>query len=93
MAGHRLANCLDRPTHADSVAPSVRPEQLLACLQPADVLHVEGHSRVSTAIKYLSQSTWSHAALYAGSHLTEAGGNPAHRFIEADLFARVRSVA
>jgi hypothetical protein len=61
-------------------------------LQSADVLLVEGHSRVSTAIKYLSQSTWSHAALYVSSHLAEAGGNPAHCFIEVDLVTGVRSV-
>jgi hypothetical protein len=90
--GRWLASFLNRPTHVDGVAPAARPEQLLACLQPADVLLVESHSRVSTAIKYLSQSTWSHAALYVGSHLAEAGGNPAHCFIEADLIAGVRGV-
>ena len=40
--------------------------QLSAALQPADVLLVEGYLRISTAIKYLTQSTWSHAALYVG---------------------------
>ena len=39
---------------------------LEACLQPADILLVEGDTRISTAIKYLTQSTWSHAAFYAG---------------------------
>ena len=38
-------------------------------LQPGDVLLVEGNSRVSVAIKYLTQSTWSHAALYIGDAL------------------------
>jgi hypothetical protein len=42
------------------------PETLRATLQPGDVLLVEGNQRVSTAIKYLTQSTWSHAALYVG---------------------------
>lgn len=28
---------------------------------------VEGDRRISTAIKYLTQSTWSHAAIYAGT--------------------------
>lgn len=32
-------------------------------VQPADVILVEGRSRISAAIKYLTQSTWSHAAL------------------------------
>jgi hypothetical protein len=31
------------------------------------VLLVEGNTRVSNAIKYLTQSTWSHAALYVGA--------------------------
>lgn len=39
---------------------------LESCLQPADILLVDGNTRISTAIKYLTQSTWSHAAFYAG---------------------------
>ena len=35
-------------------------------LLPGDVLLVEGDTRISNAIKYLTQSTWSHAAFYAG---------------------------
>lgn len=42
---------------------------LRATLQAADVLLVEGNQRISTAIKYLTQSTWSHAALYVGDPL------------------------
>lgn len=40
--------------------------RLAAALRPGDVLLVEGGMKVSTAIKYLTQSTWSHAALYVG---------------------------
>jgi len=36
-------------------------------IQPCDVLLVEGSSRISTAIKYLTQSTWSHSAICVGS--------------------------
>ncbi|MBI1869154.1 MAG: lipo-like protein [Methylocystis sp.] len=90
--GRRLARFLAKPVQVQGTAPALLPEQLLASLQPADVLLIESQSRVSTAIKYLSQSTWSHAALYVGSHLAEAGGNPAHCFIEADVVAGVRSV-
>jgi len=46
-------------------------------IKPGDVLLVEGRTRVSTAIKYLTQSTWSHAALVLDS---EAG-----ELIEADM--------
>jgi hypothetical protein len=49
------------------------PETLRASLQPADVLLIEGNQRISVAIKYLTQSTWSHAALYVGDPLKAAG--------------------
>ena len=35
-------------------------------LKPGDVLLVEGRSRVSEVIKMITQSTWTHAALYIG---------------------------
>lgn len=35
-------------------------------LRPGDVLLVEGNRQVSSMIKYLTQSTWSHAAIYVG---------------------------
>lgn len=54
-------------------------------LEPADVLLVEGNSQIATAIKYLTQSTWSHAALYVGTHVHGRLADPAHCFIEADL--------
>jgi hypothetical protein len=49
--------------------------RLKAALRPGDVLLVEGGMKVSTAIKYLTQSTWSHAALYVGDtgHYDEDG--------------------
>lgn len=49
---------------------------LEAHLQPADILLVEGDTRISTAIKYLTQSTWSHSAFFAGNAtgvFTDAG--------------------
>jgi len=39
-----------------------------------DVLLVEGNLRVSAVIKYLTQSSWSHAALYIGDELLRRGG-------------------
>lgn len=58
------------------LTPPTPPDPLLACLEPADVLLVEGNSIVSTAIKYLTQSTWSHAGLDIGA---DGGGRPAPR--------------
>jgi hypothetical protein len=52
-------------------APFFGPEPgiLASTLRPGDVLLVEGNTRLSAVIKYLTQSTWSHAALYIGDAL------------------------
>ncbi|HEY4163001.1 MAG TPA: YiiX/YebB-like N1pC/P60 family cysteine hydrolase [Dongiaceae bacterium] len=47
-----------------------QPKLLARCLQPGDVLLVEGNTRLSAIIKYLTQSTWSHATLYVGPEIT-----------------------
>jgi hypothetical protein len=76
--GHRITAGLaqassgyDSFTHADASA-------LERTLRPADVLLVAGNRKISTAIKYLTQSTWSHAALYIGDAPSppRAGGEP-----------------
>lgn len=84
--GGRLADYLTRPLyHYEPHAP-VEADQFLARLQPADVLLVEGNTRVSSAIKYLTQSTWSHAALYIGDALGQGLDiKRAPTLIEADL--------
>ena len=41
-------------------------EQLAAEIRPGDVLLVEGRSRVSEVIKAITQSPWTHSALYLG---------------------------
>src|SRR5260370_20883704 len=35
-------------------------------IRKADVVLVEGNERISECIKYLTQSSWSHAAVYVG---------------------------
>ncbi len=62
------------------------PEIFESVLQVTDVILVEGNQRFSTAVKYLTQSTWSHAAIYVGHAKNLDGlpdGTPA--VIEADL--------
>jgi hypothetical protein len=44
-------------------------ESLRRCLRPGDVILVDGDQRISEVIKYLTQSTWSHSALYVGDEL------------------------
>lgn len=45
------------------------PERLKATIRPGDVLLVDGDQRVSQAVKYLTQSSWSHSALFIGDAL------------------------
>lgn len=45
------------------------PSVLQRSLLPGDIVLVEGNQKVSSAIKYLTQSTWSHAAIFVGDVL------------------------
>jgi hypothetical protein len=62
----RILRYLSQPTgrYAPFYAPD--PAVVRNALQPGDILLVEGNSRLSAIIKFLTQSTWSHAALYVG---------------------------
>lgn len=42
---------------------------LKRCIKKGDVVLVEGGQRVSEVIKYLTQSSWSHSAIYVGDEL------------------------
>jgi len=64
--GGWIARYLAQPVGEPSTR-TVEPDRLAAALRPCDVLLVEGDTRISGAIKYLTQSTWSHAALYVGA--------------------------
>lgn len=91
--GSWLGRWLSQPTHVHGSSPPTRADLLADTLQPGDVLLVEGHSRISVAIKYLTQSTWSHAALYIGRGAGKIGGNHAAPcFVEADIVEGVRLV-
>jgi hypothetical protein len=69
--GRLLAAYLQRPASGYEPFTPTEPRALRASIQPGDILLIEGHNRISGIIKYLTQSTWSHAALYVGS---TAGG-------------------
>jgi len=59
---------------------------LCQTLKPGDVLLVEGRERISNAIKYLTQSTWSHAAMFVGDALPKPeDGSERPRLIEVNL--------
>jgi hypothetical protein len=68
------------------------PEHLRGIIQPGDVLLVEGNNRISGIIKYLTQSTWSHAALYVGPvHGASEPDGETHVLIEANIGEGVTS--
>jgi hypothetical protein len=64
--GQRIAAYLERAEQGYEPFTPSNPDALRATLRPGDVLLVEGNNRISGVIKYLTQSTWSHAALYVG---------------------------
>lgn len=86
--GRALARYLTHPRAGYALFAVSEPAALRKILRPADVVLIEGKTRISTAIKYLTQSTWSHSALYVG----EASGRPSLDLIEADLVNGVVAV-
>lgn len=91
--GDRLAAYLLAPRPHGAMVATVAPGLLEATLRPGDVLLVEGESRISMAIKILTQSNWSHAALFVGSGWPGGNAKPEPlTLIEADLRAGVRAV-
>lgn len=90
--GERLSRYLSQAHPVNSTAAPTDPVKLMACIRPGDVLLVEGQSRISVGIKYLTQSTWSHAALYVGDVGCQSTDCEARCFIEADVREGVRLV-
>lgn len=86
VIGRRLARKLNQPSSGyKPYTPSDFPT-LCRVLRPGDVVLVEGGERISTAIKYLTQSTWSHAAIYVGDLLpAPADGSERPRLVEVNL--------
>ena len=87
-----LVNYLVAPA---SVAPDAgravrqRRENLQSLLQPGDVILVAGKTRFASLVCRLTQSTWSHVAIYVGpGHHAD----PAHCIVEADVEAGVRMI-
>ncbi len=86
LIGKGLANYLTKTIKCYSSFSSHESPRLMHYLVPGDVLLVEGDTRISSAIKYLTQSTWSHAAFYAGDKtgVVTENGEPCP-LIEAEL--------
>jgi hypothetical protein len=85
--GDIVARHLSKPSSGYEPYAAARPELVAVTIRPADVLLIEGaRSKVNSAIRYLTQSTWSHAALYVGlgAKLGERDGEPLV-LVEAEL--------
>ena len=91
--GRRLAAFLARPRERNSHIPTSPTGLLAATLRKGDVVLVEGSSRFASAIKYLTQSTWSHAALYIGDTLgPPAEGEEPRVLVDVDVVDGVRTI-
>jgi hypothetical protein len=84
--GRVIARYLEKPVQGYEPFTPSDPAALRKSLEPGDVLLVEGNSHISRVIKYLTQSTWSHAALYVGpiEGVNTHEGEP-HVLIEAEI--------
>ena len=84
--GRVIAGYLAKPVQGYEPFTPSDPAALRKSLEPGDVLLVEGNSHISRVIKYLTQSTWSHAALYVGpiESANTDEGEP-HVLIEAEI--------
>jgi hypothetical protein len=88
--GKRLAGYLSKSLPGYRRLDTVTVDQIASVLKTGDIILVEGNTRISTAIKYLTQSSWSHSALFIGR-----AGDPASAksLLEADLKEGVRLVS
>ena len=86
LPGRLLARFITKDLESYDTFSLIDTGVLEKTLQPGDVLLVEGKARVSKVIKYLTQSTWSHAAIYVGplAHDAAEQSHSNHWLIEAD---------
>jgi Permuted papain-like amidase enzyme, YaeF/YiiX, C92 family len=84
--GRHIARYLQKPVLGYEPFTPSDPDALRQSLEPGDVLLVEGNNNISGVIKYLTQSTWSHSALYVGPIAERATerGEP-HVLVEANV--------
>ncbi|WP_173932559.1 lipo-like protein [Chelativorans sp. Marseille-P2723] len=84
--GRFLARRLQKESSGYQPYTPSDPDVLHRSLAPGDILLVEGNTHLSAAVKYLTQSTWSHAALFVGDALpVPEDGGERPRLIEVNL--------
>ncbi len=91
--GRHIADYLQKPASGYEPFTPPEPEALRATIKPGDILLIEGRTHIAGVIKYLTQSTWSHAALYIGpiDGQTSTNGEPCD-LVESNLDAGIVSV-
>jgi hypothetical protein len=84
--GRTIVRYLERPARGYEPFFPSDIERLRRLLRPGDVLLVEGNSHLAGVIKYLTHSTWSHAALCVGPIVGMATphGEP-HVLVESNI--------
>ena len=70
--GGLLADFLSKDLPGYQRLDTVAIVDVAMTLEKGDIVLVDGNTRISTAIKYLTQSTWSHACLYVGEKGTDS---------------------
>ena len=77
----RIIQWLLSESKPEALSP-INFDRLAQEIQPADVLLVEGRHRVSDVIKVITQSSWSHTALYIGA-INDIENADTKQFIQA----------
>jgi hypothetical protein len=82
---NKILRYLETPTYRYAPFFAPKLDVLNRALEPGDVLLVEGNTRLSAVIKFLTQSSWSHAALYLGNTGVDgqSGDDPGMVLLEA----------
>lgn len=89
-AMRRVVAYLNQPYARYAPAVPTDIDRLACVLVPGDVLLVDGNTRFAALVKHLTQSTWSHVAMYVGPL---SGGSDPICVVEADIENGVRGVA
>jgi len=91
--GRHIASYLQQPASGYEPFTPANPKALQALIKPGDILLIEGRTHIAGVIKYLTQSTWSHAALYVGPIDGQAtsSGEP-YDLVESNMEAGIISV-
>ncbi|MFY9693840.1 MAG: lipo-like protein [Xanthobacteraceae bacterium] len=86
VLGRVIVRYLEKPARGYEPFFPSNMDAVRRLLRPGDVLLIEGNSHLAGVIKYLTHSTWSHAALYVGpiKGKTAANGEP-HVLVESNI--------